>query len=52
MDYRGLNKVIIKDRTPIPIIDTILKRLTRARIFTKLDIKNAYYRVRIREGDE
>ena len=52
VDYRGLNGVTVKDRTPILIIDIILERLTRARIFTKLNIKNAYYRVRIREGDE
>ncbi len=34
------------------MIDEIHDRLNGARIFTKVDGKNAYYRLRIREGDE
>ncbi len=34
------------------MIDEILDRLSDARLFTKIDVKNAYYRLRIREGDE
>ena len=42
----------IKNRYPLPLIDEILDRLSGARVFTKIDVKNAYYRLRIREGDE
>ena len=52
MDYRGLNKVTIKDRTPLPLISETLDRLAQAKIFSKLDLRNAYHRVRIRPGDE
>ena len=52
VDYRGLNKVTIKNRHPLPLISEILDRLSGARYFTKLDLKDAYHRIRIREGDE
>ena len=34
------------------MIDEILDPLSDARVFTKIDLKNAYYRLQIREGDE
>jgi hypothetical protein len=52
VDYRGLNKVTIKDRYPIPLVSEMLDRLSKAAIYTKLDLRDAYYRLRIREGDE
>ena len=52
VDYRGLNQITIKDRTPLPLISETMDRLRRAKRFTKLDLKDAYYRLRIREGDE
>ncbi|KAF4627116.1 hypothetical protein G7Y89_g11043 [Cudoniella acicularis] len=52
VDYRGLNKVTVKNRHPLPLIDETLDRLVGAKIFTKLDLKDAYHRVRIKGGDE
>jgi hypothetical protein len=52
VDYRGLNKVTIKNRHPLPLIMESLDRLSQAKYFTKLDVREAYHRVRIREGDE
>jgi hypothetical protein len=52
VDYRGLNAITIKNRYPLPLVGEILDRLSGAKIFTKIDIKNAYYRIRIRKGDE
>lgn len=52
VDYRGLNKVTIKNRHPLPLITETLDRLVGSKIFSKLDLRNAYHRVRIREGDE
>ena len=42
VDYRGLNKVTVKDRTPLPLIAETLDRFKGAKIFTKLDLKDAY----------
>ena len=52
VDYRGLNKITVKNRHPLPLITETLDRLQGARCFTKLDIRNAYHRIRIRLGDE
>lgn len=52
VDYRALNRVTRKDRTPLPLIGEILDRLSTAKIYTKLDLKDAYHRIRIRAGDE
>ena len=52
VDYRGLNKITVKNRYSLPLISKILDRLSGAEYFSKLDIKEVYYQVRIREGDE
>ena len=52
VDYPGLNNLTIKNRYPFSLIGESLNRLGRAKRFTQLDLTNAYYRMRIREGDE
>jgi len=52
VDYRALNEVTKKDRYPLPLIREALDRLSTAKYFTKLDIKDAYHNIRIKEGDE
>ena len=52
IDYRGMNKRTIKNRYPLPLLNTAFERLSRATVFTKLDLRNAYNLVRIRQGDE
>jgi len=51
-DYRALNEVTKKDRHPLQLISEALDRLGGAKYFTKLNIKDAYHNIRIREGDE
>lgn len=52
VDYRGLNTITIKNRHPLPLISEMLDRFSHAIIFTKLDLKDAYHRLRIKKGDE
>jgi hypothetical protein len=52
VNYRGLNKVTIKNRYPILLVSEILDRLLKAKLFTKLNLCNAYYRLRVKEGDK
>jgi len=51
VDYRQLNDITIKDRTLLPLIGESLDQLSSATIYTKLDIRDAYYNLRIAEGD-
>lgn len=52
VDWRGLNEITIKDRTPLPRISDLLSLLGRARFFSKLDAYSGYNQLRIKEGDE
>ena len=52
IDYRGLNDITIKNRYPLPLISTAFELLQGATIFSKLDLRNAYHLIHIREGDE
>ena len=42
----------MKNRFPLPLIGEMLDRLHKAKAFTKIDLRNAYHQVRVREGDE
>jgi predicted aspartyl protease len=52
VDYRGLNEITVKNRYPLPLIQETLTRLSKAKWFTKLDLRGAYNLVRIAEGEE
>ncbi len=52
IDYRGLNRITVKNCYPLPLMTTAFELLQGATIFTKLDLRNAYHLVRIRAGDE
>ena len=40
VDYRGLNKITIKNKYPLPLMSELRSRLGKATVFTKLDLKN------------
>jgi hypothetical protein len=52
MDYRGLNAITKKNCHLLPLISKMLNRLRRATVFSALDLKDAYYRILIKQGDE
>ena len=43
VDYRSLNAVTVKNRFPLPLIPEMLDRLHMAKVFTKIDLRNAYH---------
>jgi len=52
VDYRNLNAITQKDRYPLPLISETLRSLSKAKWFTKLDVISAFYKIRIKKGDE
>ncbi|EDO04015.1 hypothetical protein SS1G_06497 [Sclerotinia sclerotiorum 1980 UF-70] len=52
IDYRKLNALTRKDRYPLPLIDETLARLQGAKIYTKLDIRQAFHRIRMDPASE
>ena len=52
IDFRGLNKIMKKDRYPLPHISDLLDSLRKARFYTKIDLHHMYHLVHIQVGDE
>lgn len=51
IDYRGLNKVSVKNKYALPRIDELMDRLAGAKVFSKIDLRAGYHQIRIREED-
>jgi hypothetical protein len=51
VDYRKLNDLTMKDRTPLPRIDELLDSLYVAHNFITLDVYKGYHQVRVKERD-
>ena len=52
VDYKNLNIVFFKNKHSLSFIDETLNRLINVAYFIKLNLKNTYYRIRIRENNE
>lgn len=50
-DYRALNRLIKRNNTSLPHISELLARLTKAKWFTKIDLKSSYHQVLVRPED-
>jgi Reverse transcriptase (RNA-dependent DNA polymerase) len=47
VDYRYLNGITVDDVYPMPDVSTILERMKGYKIYSKTNLKNAYYSVRM-----
>nr|GEX21448.1 putative reverse transcriptase domain-containing protein [Tanacetum cinerariifolium] len=51
IDYKELNKLIIKNCCPLPRIDDLFDQLQGACCFSNIDIGSGYHQLRVREED-
>ncbi|UYV73970.1 hypothetical protein LAZ67_11001654 [Cordylochernes scorpioides] len=47
IDYRKLNEIISPDVHPLPLIETILDKLSKAKYYSSVDIASAYWQVEV-----
>lgn len=52
IDYRCLNVVCMNNVYSLPLMKDMLVHLSKGKIFSKLDLWEAYYWIRIKEGDK
>jgi hypothetical protein len=52
IDYRKLNDITVKNRYLLPRINELQNRFVKAKWFTALDIRDAYYRIRIKQKEK
>ena len=52
VDYQKLNDVTENDSTSLPRIDNTLDQLIGFQLFTKIDLKDAFNQMRIKEGNK
>ena len=52
INYKKLNTMIIKNRHLLFLIMKTLNRLYDIKVFTKLNLKNVYYKIRIKKNDK
>ena len=43
MDYRQLNKLTVKNKYPLPIIDDLFDQVKGATMFCKIDLRSRYH---------
>ncbi|GJX88986.1 putative reverse transcriptase domain-containing protein [Tanacetum coccineum] len=51
IDYRELNKLIVKNRYPLPRIDDLFGQLQGSSIYSKIDLRSGCHQLRVREED-
>jgi len=51
IDYRAINDLTVPDRYPLPVIEELLPKVSRARVFSKIDLKSSYWQVLMKKED-
>ena len=48
VDYRPLNTITVKNKYSLPRIDILFDQLSRAKVFSKIDLRSGYHQIKIR----
>ncbi|GJS89613.1 putative reverse transcriptase domain-containing protein [Tanacetum coccineum] len=50
-NYWELNKLIVKNRYPLPRIDILFNQLQGSSVYSKIDLRSGYHQLRVRDED-
>ncbi|GKD06507.1 putative reverse transcriptase domain-containing protein, partial [Tanacetum coccineum] len=51
IDYQELNKLTIKNRYPLPMINDLFDQLQGSSVYSKIDLRSSYHQLRFRDED-
>jgi hypothetical protein len=51
LDYQPLNAITVKNKYPLPHIDTLFDQLAGAQVFSKIDLRPGYHQIKNRAED-
>ena len=51
VDYKQLNKMMIKNKYPLPRIDDLMDQLHGASVFSKIDLQSGYHQILVKADD-
>ncbi|TYK11035.1 DNA/RNA polymerases superfamily protein [Cucumis melo var. makuwa] len=51
IEYRQLNKVTIRNKYPLPLINDLFDQPRGAVLFSKIDLRSGYHQLKVRESD-
>ena len=51
VNYKGLNKITIKNRYPLLLIGELIERILKAKFFIKIDLRHGFHLINIHEPD-
>ncbi|GKB31930.1 putative reverse transcriptase domain-containing protein [Tanacetum coccineum] len=51
IDYRELNKLMVKNHYPLLRIDDLFDQLQGSSVYSKIDLRSGYHQLRVREED-
>ena len=51
IDYRQWNRVMIRNRYPLPRIDDLFDQSRGARVYSKIDLRTGHHQLKVRETD-
>ncbi|GJR80463.1 hypothetical protein Tco_0151248 [Tanacetum coccineum] len=51
IDYRELNKLTVKNRYPLPMIDDLFDQLQGSSVYSKINLKSGYHQLRVKDED-
>ena len=51
IDYRKINKVIVKNKYMLPRIEDLFDQLKGASVFSKINLRSRYYQLQVKDVD-